>query len=293
MTTGRQPGVASDNKPDTELHDEAGDFLARWSRRKLEARTGSIDDSAEVLQTEEPQAVPPVAAPPERELTDADMPPLDSLTADSDFTPFMSPGVSDGLRRLALRKLFSQPAFNITDGLNDYDEDFTQFAGLGNIVTHEMKRLLRREQAAAEEASFTEKVKPLLGTNLYPNPEEKVKQTVELLRDGEPFGVDVDGQIPDRLRRPRSVTIVGVHDPGVVEYHVDAAECLLGGSDHGCRILMVGDVSDQGDRGAAGPDHLGPLLLGHVPDFIVVDGAGVATVRSPAQIGVRMAELLA
>lgn len=142
--------MASDNKPDTELHDEAGDFLARWSRRKLEARTGSIDDSAEVLQTEEPQAVPPVAAPPERELTDADMPPLDSLSADSDFTPFMSPGVSDGLRRLALRKLFSQPSFNITDGLNDYDEDFTQFAGLGNIVTHEMKRLLKREQAAAE-----------------------------------------------------------------------------------------------------------------------------------------------
>ena len=150
MTTGRQPGVASDNKPDTELQDEAGDFLARWSRRKLEASTGSIDDSAEVLQTEEPQAIPPVAAPPERELTDADMPSLDSLTADSDFTPFMSPGVSDGLRRLALRKLFSQPSFNITDGLNDYDEDFTQFAGLGNIVTHEMKRLLKREQAAAE-----------------------------------------------------------------------------------------------------------------------------------------------
>ena len=142
--------MASDNKPDTELQDKAGDFLARWSRRKLEARTGSIDDGAEVLQTEEPQAVPPVAAPPERELTDADMPPLDSLTADSDFTPFMSPGVSDGLRRLALRKLFSQRSFNITDGLNDYDEDFTQFAGLGNVVTHEMKRLLKREQAAAE-----------------------------------------------------------------------------------------------------------------------------------------------
>ena len=143
--------MASDNKPDTELQDEAGDFLARWSRRKLEASTGSIDDSAEVLQTEEPQAIPPVAAPPERELTDADMPPLDSLTADSDFTPFMSPGVSDGLRRLALRKLFSQPDFNITDGLNDYDEDYTQFAGLGNVITHEMKRMLQREQEAAAE----------------------------------------------------------------------------------------------------------------------------------------------
>jgi hypothetical protein len=142
--------VASDNKPGTGAHEEAGDFLARWSRRKLEARSGGIDDGAEVLQTEEPQAVPPVAAPPERELTDADMPPLDSLTADSDFTPFMSPGVSDGLRRLALRKLFSQPSFNITDGLNDYDEDFTQFTGLGSVITHEMKRLLEREQVAAE-----------------------------------------------------------------------------------------------------------------------------------------------
>jgi hypothetical protein len=142
--------MASDNKPGTGAQDEAGDFLARWSRRKLEARAGVADDIAEVGQTEEPQAVPPVAAPPERELTDADMPPLDSLTANSDFTPFMSPGVSDGLRRLALRKLFSQPAFNITDGLNDYDEDFTQFTGLGSVITHEMKRLLEREQAAAE-----------------------------------------------------------------------------------------------------------------------------------------------
>jgi hypothetical protein len=158
--------VASDNKPDTELHDEDGDFLARWSRRKLEARTGSIDDSAEALQTEEPQAV---AAPPERELTDADMPPLDSLTADSDFTPFMSPGVSDGLRRLALRKLFSLPSFNITDGLNDYDEDFTEFAGLGSVVTHEMKRLLKREQAAAKAQGTATEAVPEPGAQLPPD----------------------------------------------------------------------------------------------------------------------------
>jgi hypothetical protein len=161
--------VASDNKQGTELQDEAGDFLARWSRRKLEARAGSGDDSPEVLQTEEPHAVPPVAAPPERELTDADMPPLDSLTADSDFTPFMSQGVSDGLRRLALRKLFSQPSFNITDGLNDYDEDFTEFAGLGSVVTHEMKRLLKREQAAAKAQGTATEAVPEPGAQLPPD----------------------------------------------------------------------------------------------------------------------------
>jgi hypothetical protein len=63
----------------------------------------------------------------------------------------MSSGVSDGLRRQALRKLFSQPAFNVTDGLNDYDEDYTKFAGLGNIITHEMKRMLKRELDALQE----------------------------------------------------------------------------------------------------------------------------------------------
>jgi len=76
------------------------------------------------------------------------MPPIESLDSDSDYSVFMSPGVSEQLRTLALRKLFHLPAFNITDGLNDYDEDYTQFASLGGVVTHEMKRLLKRELEA-------------------------------------------------------------------------------------------------------------------------------------------------
>ena len=63
-------------------------------------------------------------------LTDADMPDIDSLAEDSDFTGFMSPGVSDELRNLALRKLFHAPVFNIRDGLDEYDEDYTTFEKL-------------------------------------------------------------------------------------------------------------------------------------------------------------------
>ena len=58
------------------------------------------------------------------------MPPLDSLGPESDYSGFMSPGVSDELRRLALRKLFHSPLYNITDGLDDYDDDFRSFAVL-------------------------------------------------------------------------------------------------------------------------------------------------------------------
>ena len=95
-------------------------------------------------------------------LTDADMPDIDTLGEDSDFTGFMSPGVSDKLRNLALRKLFHAPVFNIRDGLDEYDEDYTTFEKLGDIVTCDMKHqievqerkrleaLEREEQARAE-----------------------------------------------------------------------------------------------------------------------------------------------
>jgi hypothetical protein len=141
--------VGRENKPGEPAADSQEDFLARWSRRKLDRDDPEVPGNAAAAVT------PSVTADggPERELTDADMPPIETLDADSDYAGFLSPGVSDDLRQQALRKLFSQPDFNITDGLNDYDEDFTQFAGLGSIVTHEMKRLLQRELEKERTAS--------------------------------------------------------------------------------------------------------------------------------------------
>jgi hypothetical protein len=119
-------------------------FLDRWSRRKQAGHQPASTASAQPEQ----EAVPAVDEEPRQELTDADMPSVDTLNSDSDFSVFMSPGVSEQLRTQALRKLFHLPAFNVTDGLNDYDEDYTQFTGLGNVITHEMKRMLRRELEA-------------------------------------------------------------------------------------------------------------------------------------------------
>jgi len=50
-------------------------------------------------------------------LTDADMPPIESLDEDSDYAQFLSPQVGTGLRRRALRKLFRLPRFQGSDGL--------------------------------------------------------------------------------------------------------------------------------------------------------------------------------
>ena len=144
-----------DADPDTGFERSDGDegFLARWSRRKQAGYRNHEHPSAPGPQTwsGEPPATDDLQqTAPQRELTDADMPPVDSLDERSDFAVFMSPGVSEQLRAQALRKLFHLPGFHVPDGLDDYDDDFTQFAKLGDIVTREMERMLLRERQAAD-----------------------------------------------------------------------------------------------------------------------------------------------
>lgn len=128
-------------------------FLERWSRRKTDA-----------LRDTEPAAVsPPMVAesvePPaeaEKILTDEDMPPLEELGDDSDYSGFLSAGVSEQLRQMALKKLFHSAKFNVCDGLDDYAEDYTKFEPLGDIVTadmkYEMKQAMEKALAAESDA---------------------------------------------------------------------------------------------------------------------------------------------
>jgi hypothetical protein len=117
--------------------------LSRWSRRKRDAEQATIDTEAAAVE------VAMIDAPP---LTDADMPDVETLTEESDFSAFMSPGVSDELRNLALRKLFRAPVFNIRDGLDEYDEDYTSFEKLGDIVTCDMKHQVEMQEKKLREA---------------------------------------------------------------------------------------------------------------------------------------------
>jgi hypothetical protein len=144
-------GADPETGPRRDDDDEA--FLARWSRRKQAGYRNREHPSAPGPQAllGEPLAADDMQqATPQRELTDADMPAVDSLDEKSDYAAFMSPGVSEHLRARALRKLFHLPDFHVPDGLDDYDDDFTQFAKLGDIVTREMERMLARESRAAD-----------------------------------------------------------------------------------------------------------------------------------------------
>lgn len=148
------------SEPEASPERSGGGFLSRWSERKLALRDGAtiIDDSPteEVARQQAPIATddPMPDAQPAEAPTDADMPPLEDLDADSDYSGFLSEGVSEALRNQALKKLFFSGPFNVVDGLDDYADDFTQFAALGDIVTAEMRH--RIEEAAKRVAEAGE-----------------------------------------------------------------------------------------------------------------------------------------
>ena len=146
--------------PDADTESPAPDFVSRWSKRKQEARhrvepadsTGVNNDAVSVDADgagDHPQVT-------ESRLTDADMPDIDSLDYDSDYRDFLSPGVSDQLRKLALRKLFHNEVFNIRDGLDEYDDDFTHFEKLGSIVTSDMRHQMEMEARRKAEQLLAE-----------------------------------------------------------------------------------------------------------------------------------------
>lgn len=109
---------------------------------------GSNNAEATTAGANNPNAVNPDAATEQSpaEPTDEDMVALDTLDADSDYSPFMSEGVSSELRKAALKKLFFSGKFGTRDGLDDYDEDFTYFEPLGDTVTSDMKYHARRKE---------------------------------------------------------------------------------------------------------------------------------------------------
>jgi hypothetical protein len=100
-------------------------FLARWSRRKIRARSAPETPlPAEPAPPAPAGGVPAAAtAVPARP---APLPPLESLTPQSDFAPFMRAEVDPALKGQALKTLFSDPALYPMDGLDVYIDDYTK-----------------------------------------------------------------------------------------------------------------------------------------------------------------------
>ena len=115
---------------------EAGQgFLGRWARRKTEVLQGKTVDEpaaqampvASLAPVKTVMDVTPAAAAPAQEESEKPLS-LDDvklLTKDSDFTPFMAPNVGPDVRNAAMKKLFTDPHYNVMDGLDIYIGDYS------------------------------------------------------------------------------------------------------------------------------------------------------------------------
>lgn len=127
-------------------------FLSRWSRRKTEARAAQAadadfpDSEHQNTSTDAPSGAKVPENPrqtgtlPAASQAPQPLPPLETLTPDADFTPFMAKGVEADTRNAALKALFTDPHFNTMDGLDVYIEDFTQHTPIPMDMLRSLKQ---------------------------------------------------------------------------------------------------------------------------------------------------------
>jgi hypothetical protein len=141
-----------------DANDESRFSLRRWSQRKLATQRGARAEEiahVDVNAPTPPRAVSPAETGERAPKADATLargegkaavvgatpassasvaapgaepplPPVESLTFESDFSLFMRPDVDETVRRAALRKLLRDPRFNVMDGLDVYIDDYSK-----------------------------------------------------------------------------------------------------------------------------------------------------------------------
>ena len=131
----------------------ADDFFSRWSTRKSQ-------------EAALPETAPAAPVEPTAELPPPTLEEVAALGHDADFSRFVKPGVDETVRRSAMKKLFTDPHFNVMDGLDIYIGDYNTFEPippamlamlahakplldpLGHLQQPAMKMLDRLEQLA-------------------------------------------------------------------------------------------------------------------------------------------------
>ncbi|HET9822308.1 MAG TPA: DUF3306 domain-containing protein [Burkholderiaceae bacterium] len=166
-------------------------FLSRWAQRKAAVREGrapaepppaapavpapaNAATAAPVADaTADPKAVAagrdegasPAAAAPAPTLDD-----VAQLARDSDYRAFVAQGVDPQVRNAALKKLFTDPHFNVMDGLDVYIDDYGKPDPLPASMLRQLAQskalgLFADEDAAQEAAAARQLDAPAAGAD--------------------------------------------------------------------------------------------------------------------------------
>lgn len=155
-------------------------FLSRWSRKKA----GLTEETTST------QSTPPIAkvSPPttlsnnengeaNQPATDQKQPPPPTLedvekidVKAPDFSAFMRPDVDPVVQQAALKKMFSDPHFNVMDGLDIYIDDYTK----SEPIPLDMLKRMRQSELLGLFKSAEE---------LYPDSTQKIDSEIEPVED--------------------------------------------------------------------------------------------------------------
>ncbi|OOV87703.1 DUF3306 domain-containing protein [Oceanospirillum linum] len=150
-------------------------LFSRWAARKQQvqqeqealnkqASEHSLADSSEEASdapaaqpTQDSSAAdhnaPGMTTAAEPQLTDDDMPDVEAIDGNTNVSAFFSEGVSEKLRKQALKAMFLKPEFNIRDGMDDYDLDYTDAPELTADVVSGLRQWFNNKDPLESEST--------------------------------------------------------------------------------------------------------------------------------------------
>ncbi len=138
-------------------------FLSRWARRKAEVAAGTPVPAEPVAVMPDPAAAqavvaPPVpAAPAAPAVAEAPPPPtlddVHALLPGDEISRFVARGVDEDVKRAAVKKLFTDPHYNVMDGLDIYIDDYSLPDPIPMAMLRQMNQAKFMGLFAAEEAA--------------------------------------------------------------------------------------------------------------------------------------------
>jgi hypothetical protein len=189
---------------------EGEGFLSRWSRRKRAADVAAPPPS--------PTPAPPEAAPsggaaaPEATpaFDPASLPPVESLTFDSDITAFLREEVPAALRRAALRRAWTlDPAIRDFIGPADYAWDYNAPGGVPGFSLDppaDLERLVAQAIGSgpppAEKGEPTEAEEALLTAEAVAQPSPEPASIEDPPEDTPLAEAPADGPAPEAFPAP-------------------------------------------------------------------------------------------
>ncbi len=132
-------------------------FLNRWSKRKLEQASNHADTVDQVAPSDKLDKLDKgieercSESLQNEDLTQIPEPVTDSAFSEKEKTEGMSIAnllvseASESVKKAALRKLFLSEEFNVRDGLDDYDDDYSNLKSLSEGVADTLRDWIKEQ----------------------------------------------------------------------------------------------------------------------------------------------------